>query len=124
MKKRQRAFGHHTVTRKAMPKRVPVWLAMRQLVRFDIPTLIVTTDAVRACVEVFVYKLKAAGYLRQQRCSNPAGRGGSVYVYHLVRNTGPLPPITRRNGDVYDQNEKKVYSPGAAKGEASGQDTA
>jgi len=110
--KKKRAFTKHNVTRRPMAKRVTVWLAMRQLVRFDMATLVMTAvDPERSPAERsvadFTYRLVAAGYLRKQRVVNGL-RGGS-FMYQLVRDTGPLPPLTRRNGDVFDQNEKRLY---------------
>lgn len=109
---RKRAFARHNVTRRPMAKRVTVWLAMRQLVRFDMATLVMTaadpkrSPAQRSVVD-FVYRLVVAGYLRKQRASN--GLRGGYCLYQLVRDTGPLPPLTRRNGDVFDQNQKQLY---------------
>lgn len=114
----KRAFGHHNVTRRPeTDRRVTVWLAMRQLIRFDIPTLVMTTETVHATTRDYTYRLQRAGYLRMQRVP-VAGLHGSKFVYHLVRDTGPKAPITRKNGDVYDQNQNKTYSPKPAKGAA------
>ncbi|MCU1282940.1 MAG: hypothetical protein JWM53_6486 [bacterium] len=109
-----RAFGSHNVTRRPdTDKRVAVWLAMRQLVRFDVPTLVMTTDSAKATVQDFVRKLNRVGYLRRQR--EKGVRPGCNFIYQLVRNTGPKPPITRKKkGYVYDQNERKCYAPGGA----------
>ena len=115
MKQRQRAFGHHNVTRRPdTDKRVTIWLAMRQLRRFDIPTLIMTTEAPKRRVSEFVYKLSRAGYVRPQRIPSGKGIHGPKYVWQLLRDTGPKAPITRKNGQVYDQNERKCYAPGGA----------
>jgi hypothetical protein len=120
---RKRAFAKHNVTRRPMAKRVTVWLAMRQLIRFDMPTLVMTAvDPARSpaerSVKDFVYALVANGYLRVERVSN--GLRGGAFMYQLLRDTGPLPPLTKRNGDVYDQNEKKLYVKEAASDQAAG----
>lgn len=123
---RKRAFAKHTVTRRPMAKRVTVWLAMRQLGRFDMATLVMTAVDPKACpaqrsVVDFVYRLTAAGYLRKQRLAK--GVRGGFCLYQLVRDTGPLPPLTRRNGECYDQNEGRVYhvdKQGGARDQAAG----
>lgn len=110
----KRAFGHHNVTRRPdTDKRVTVWLAMRQLVRFDVATLVMTTEAAKRSVEDFVYAIAKAGYLRKQRVKSGPTRG-SKFVWQLVRDTGPRCPITKGNGNVHDQNTDKVYAPGGA----------
>lgn len=109
MTKRQRAFGHHNVTRRPdTDKRVKIWLAMRQLIRFDVPTLVMTTEAPKHRVTTFLYKLSRCGYVRKQRVAVH----GCAFVWQLVRDTGPKAPITRKNGNVYDQNTNKCYAPG------------
>lgn len=107
----KRAFGHHHVTRRPADKRATVWLAMRQLLRFDIPTLVMTTEVANRTVKDFVYAIGRAGYLRNQRIATGTP-SGSKFIWQLVRDTGPLPPLTRRNGNVYDQNTRKTYKPG------------
>jgi hypothetical protein len=115
VKQRQRAFGHHHVTRRPeTDRRVTIWLAMRQLIRFDIPTLVMTTESAKSGIAVFVYKLSRAGYLRKQRIPTGKGLRGCKFIWQLVRDTGPKPPITRRNGNVRDQNTGKEYAPGGA----------
>ena len=97
-----------------MDMRVKVWLAMRQLVRFDVATLVMTTEETQRSIADFLYRIARAGYARKQRVATGAGIQGCKFVWHLVRDTGPLPPLTRRNGQVYDQNQKKCYAPGGA----------
>ena len=122
---RQRAFGRHNVTTRPTPKRDTLWLAMRQMIRFDIPTLVMTTEANRRSAADFVYALAGAGYLRKQRIGNGAGVvGGCRFMWQLVRDTGPKTPITKRDGSVVDQNEQKTYPPLNAKGNADAEDAA
>ena len=83
----KRAFGHHNVTRRpesTTDKRVTVWLAMRQLVRFDVPTLVMTTEASKRSVVDYLYALGRAGYLRKQRVPTGAGLKGCKVMWHLV----------------------------------------
>ncbi len=115
-----RAFGSHNVTRRPeTDKRATVWLAMRQLVRFDVPTLVMTTELPLRSVSDYVHALKRVGYMRMQRAK---GVRGAHFHYHLVRDTGPKAPITRKKkGYVYDQNERKCYAPGGAVVECKGE---
>lgn len=106
---RQRAFGHHDVRRRAAPKKTLVWLAMRQLLRFEIAELAMTTGVPYATARDFAYGLARVGYLRSQRVGRGELTGGSKYVYQLVRNTGPKPPVVRA-ADVYDPNEDRAYT--------------
>lgn len=89
-----------------------VWTSMRLLRRFTINDVIVTAEAGRSQVEKFVRALRDTGYLRldQPRVS---GRAGSMDVWSLTRNSGPLPPIRRKDGSgVYDPNTLMTWGPG------------
>lgn len=112
----RRAFAHHCVTRSPAEKRVTVWLAIRQLVRFDVATLVMTTEVAKRTVADYLYALGNAGYLRCERVATGTGTvGGARFIWHLVRNTGPKAPIWRHAHDqVYDPNTRKCYAPGGA----------
>jgi uncharacterized membrane protein len=121
----QRAFGHHHVTRTPAEKRVTVWLAMRQLVRFDVSTLVMTTEVAKRTVVDYLYALGNAGYLRNQRVATGAGIHGAKFMWHLVRDTGPKAPIWRKKHDqVYDPNNGKCYAPGGAEVACKGESDA
>ena len=89
--------------------RAKVWSSMRILTRFNTRELVITAEAKVNNVQDYIQRLRAAGYLRLVA----PGVGGlrREAVYQLVRNTGPLAPITRKTGYVYDPNEQKVYAP-------------
>lgn len=111
----QRAFGNHHVTRRPAEKRVMVWLAIRQLVRFDVPTLVMTTEIAKRTVVDYLYALGRTGYLRKQRVGHGPGIRSAKFMWHLVRDTGPKAPIWRRkHGQVYDPNERQCYARGGA----------
>lgn len=114
---RGRQPGNVVKARPASDARAKAWTSMRILVRFDTRQLVVTAEIRESNAKDYVARLRAAGYLRALKAAGGNGRPG---LYQLVRNSGPLAPITRKTGDVYDQNTKQVYTPGAAKGEANG----
>lgn len=87
-----------------------VWQSMRIHRRFTAPDLMTTAEAGETAVHKYLKALHAAGYLRlaQPRVS---GRPGSFDLWALVRDSGPLAPIRRRDGSgVFDPNTQQVWS--------------
>ena len=80
-----------------------LWSAMRVLGHFTVSELIAHSHKTIAetTVKSYLKHLHRAGYLAMQR-----QRGGAHY--HLVRNTGPLPPMIQRSKAVYDPNRREV----------------
>jgi hypothetical protein len=94
----------------AAPMLDRVWTSMRIMRRFDSGELRATAEAGETAVAKFVKALAAAGYLRliEPRVS---GRPGSRDRWMLLRDTGPLAPIRRRDDSgVYDPNTKRVWN--------------
>lgn len=87
-----------------------VWQSMRIMRRFTSADLMTTSEAGETAVQKYVRALAAAGYLRlvQARVS---GRPGSRDVWLLLRDSGPLAPIRRRDGTgVFDSNTHQVWN--------------
>jgi len=63
----------------------------------------------------YVSALAAAGYLIEMKRRTPgiAPTSPGKKRWMLVRDTGPKAPVLRRNGEVYDHNEARVYARGA-----------
>ncbi|MFL7904713.1 hypothetical protein ACJ41P_26535 [Azospirillum argentinense] len=67
----------------------------------------------------YVRALVAAGYLTELRRAKPDRPGSNgVKRYALLRNSGPLTPMLRRGGDIYDPNTGELHS--CASSEAGG----
>jgi hypothetical protein len=90
--------------------RARLWKAMRVIRRFDVGQLMVATDATRTNAQDYVSKLVRAGFLRMAVKGNATAR--RMAIYQLVRDSGPLAPITRKTGDTFDQNTKTTYLQG------------
>ena len=87
-----------------------VWTSMRVMRRFTTGDLITTAEAGETAVQKYVKALHQAGYLRLQT-ARVSGRPGSRDIWALVRDTGPLAPIRRRDGSgVYDANTQAVWN--------------
>lgn len=80
-----------------------LWQGMRVLGQFTVADLIAHahTDIAETTVKAYLKHLHRAGYVAMHR-----QRGGARY--HLVRNTGPLPPMIQRSKAVYDPNRRQV----------------
>lgn len=97
------------------------WRAMRIRRKGSIPELIGLlldaggdeADTKRATnnLQKYFRQLALAGYLMEMRRDAPESlTSNGAKRYLLVRDTGPLAPITQeRAGTMYDQNERKAY---------------
>ena len=104
-----RVKGAHTKRASVTNVRALAWRSARILRRFTRPQLQTTVPTLEhANASKYLRSLVAAGYLRvtQERV---CGRPGSYRVYQLIRDTGPLCPLCRNNGQVYDQNNNQIY---------------
>ncbi len=87
--------------------RTKIWSAIRMLKKFDFDDLERVTEQSYPHVRRYVRRLLAAGYLRLTAKVNQAGHN----EYRLVRDTGPLPPMPRRNtAQVFDANNGQTYA--------------
>ncbi len=87
--------------------RSKIWSAIRYLKSFSLEDIESTTHQSYPHVRRYVKRLMDAGYLRLVQ----QGKGGQqINHYRLARDTGPLPPMPRRNlTQVYDPNTKQTY---------------
>ncbi|MCW5666494.1 MAG: hypothetical protein KIT35_21900 [Piscinibacter sp.] len=86
------------------------WTSMRVLRRFTTAELEATGSLKRRALQEFCRVLHGARYLRlvQPRVS---GRPGSYDVWQLVRDSGPVAPVRRKDGEtVYDRNTGAVWN--------------
>lgn len=91
--------------------RARAWQSMRILRRFTQDELQMTAEISKANVKFFVARLLDAGYLTITQ----ARRGGhSPNQYQLVRDNGPIAPISWKNGEVFDPNTRQIFGPGGA----------
>lgn len=95
-----------TVPRPFGPKDKRIWQAMRHNPKFSafdiavfasIPEDMVTADEVQR----YIRTLLDAGYVRQ---TTKRKKGKTPARYHLIRNTGPNPPVTKRITTLWDPN--------------------
>lgn len=86
-----------------------IWRAMRMLRPFTFVDIETTAEASRRYVSNYCWALHRAGYLRRTEAKSTGGPGRSTAYWLLIRDTGPMPPMRRRDGTVYDVNEECVY---------------
>lgn len=80
------------------------WLAMRQLQTFDSPTLQALSGLSQRTVEKYLCNFQRAQLVvvsQERRSGDPLG---SCRTYRLLRNNGPLAPVFRKDGSVFEPN--------------------
>lgn len=100
----------HRAKDKRLTKEGRIWTAMRAASKFTIEDLLMTFAGLEGefsekSIRSYCTTLQKAGYLKDTR----RGRVKAQSVrYHLVRDTGPLPPTVKRVPVVTDPNEGRV----------------
>jgi len=100
----------HRAKDKRLTKEGRIWTAMRAASKFTIEDLLMTfagleNEFSEKSIRSYCKTLQKAGYLKDTR----RGRVKAQSVrYHLVRDTGPLPPTVKRVPVVTDPNEGRV----------------
>jgi len=100
----------HRAKDKRLTKEGRIWTAMRAASKFTIEDLLMTFAGLEEefsekSIRSYCSTLQKAGYLKDTR----RGRVKAQSVrYHLVRDTGPLPPTVKRVPVVTDPNEGRV----------------
>ncbi len=98
--------------------RAKAWRAMRIKGKFGLDDLgrAVLDGSEAGCepldnIRKYVLALLKAGYLLEMKRRTPgsAPTSNGCKRWMLVRDTGPKAPIARQNGEVWDQNESRVY---------------
>jgi hypothetical protein len=84
-------------------KRERLWQAMRIFSQFDSASLAGVTEQNQGAISRYLKWLAEHDYLGVRRL-NDSGKAGSCIAYVLARNTGPLAPMRRRDGSLYDPN--------------------
>jgi hypothetical protein len=82
---------------------------MRILRRFTSADLEATSGISRVNALSFITSLRRAGYLAVVGVQMPAHAAPPSNVYQLARDTGPLSPIERKCGQVFDANLKQTF---------------
>lgn len=112
---------HGKSRRKAGTLRERAWNLLRIKRQVSVPELIATLlDADSPVARVksatnnlqkYFQQLKMAGYLAELRRDQPTSRtSNGAKRYLLIRNSGPLPPVTKENmRKVFDQNQQVHY---------------
>lgn len=85
------------------PKREKLWQAMRQIRMFDSAQLAAVTGQNQGAISRTLKFLCDEGYLVILQ-GNASGKPGSWITYRLVHDSGPLAPLKRRDGSLYDPN--------------------
>jgi hypothetical protein len=108
------AFSPMDIMNRAKDKRLSkegrIWTAMRAANKFTIEDMLMTfagfeDEFPEKSIRNYCTTLEKAGYLKDSR----RGRTATQSVrYHLVRDTGPLPPTIKRLPVVVDPNEGRV----------------
>ncbi|XGV94662.1 MAG: hypothetical protein ACAF41_18170 [Leptolyngbya sp. BL-A-14] len=94
--------------KKVQSSRYQIWSAIRILQTFRLPDLHINSEIAKSSIKKYVRYLLQTGYLE---IIEPRLNGSKSYnLYLLIRNSGPLAPIVRRNHTVFDPNSKETYS--------------
>lgn len=97
-------------TTNTAPGKDRLWQSMRIMrTGFTVNELATVSEAGAANTAKYVLVLRKAGFLRRTAEHTP-GQAGSADRYALVRNTGPLSPISHKHGGVYDRNTGERWS--------------
>lgn len=84
------------------------WTSMRILKTFTLAQLEATAEIGRVNLNQYVQALQRRGYLRIA-CERQKGYAGSWNHYRLIRNSGPLAPLARRDGTIFDPNTNQYF---------------
>lgn len=85
------------------------WQSMRVMRRFTSADLLVTCPGIgESGLHKYLRALRLAGFLRLAR-PRVSGRAGSRDLWELVLDTGPLCPIKRWHGGMYDRNTEQAH---------------
>ncbi|EGR1044235.1 hypothetical protein VCSRO12_0209 [Vibrio cholerae] len=85
-----------------------LWNNMKIEQVFSIKSITSTLDIKESTANRFVKKLQKAGYLVRVINSRRVASNEFNYRYRLIKDTGRLAPLSRRNG-LWDLNEQKFY---------------
>ncbi|WIY25035.1 hypothetical protein [Parasedimentitalea psychrophila] len=108
------AFSPSEIMHRAKDKRLTkegrIWTAMRAARKFTIEDLLMTFAGLEdefseKNIRSYCSTLQKAGYLKDTRRGRVTAQS---LRYHLVRDTGPLPPTVKRVPVVTDANEGRV----------------
>lgn len=80
-----------------------VWVVMRMAKCFDVGHLVGMTGLRRETVQTYLGRFVTAGYVEVVR-PRDSGRSDGGGMYELVKDTGPLAPVFKRGGEVFDPN--------------------
>jgi hypothetical protein len=80
------------------------WLAMRQLRQFDSRQIQALTGLSQRTVETYLGKFRRCGLLGVVQPNRSGSPTGSYRVYRLAINPGPLAPVFRADGSVFEPN--------------------
>jgi hypothetical protein len=104
-----RTRGSFSKARPNRDARQRAWASMRYLRVFTGPQIEMVSDINYDNLKKYLRALELAGYLQRRRAKRNGSPAGHV-DWVLVRNTGPLHPIVRRDrSGVYDPNTDEVH---------------
>jgi hypothetical protein len=106
-----RNHGSHTLNRNVPASRDRLWLTIRILRKFTLPQMCATAEVPYDNARRYIVQLERTGFLRLVQ-DHISGKAGSFKVYALVRDSGPLAPLMRNDGTVYDRNSLTVFPEG------------
>jgi len=100
-----RKKGDYTTRRQEPEGRGRIWRAIRVVKRFTLEDLELISEQGYQNCHRYVQSLWQGGYLRR------VGRAEDLqFVYQLLRNSGPEPPIPQGRGkQIFDPNQQKIY---------------
>ena len=89
--------------------RAKIWKVIRAHKEgFTSADIEILTDATYINIKRYLKILADAGYLRRKRKANLNGKG-THWVYRLVKNTGPKPPVQKALRFLFDPNTNEYW---------------
>ncbi|XGV94828.1 MAG: hypothetical protein ACAF41_19055 [Leptolyngbya sp. BL-A-14] len=85
------------------------WSSMRIYRIFSINEIKSATNTDDCCIEDYVLQLQRAGYLKLLKPEIAPNSSSLVKKYKLVKNSGPLAPISIHENLVYDLNSQSLH---------------
>ena len=105
-----RSFSDYSQASQA-PALQRAWQSMRVMRRFTTHDVMTTAEIGESALQKYVRSLHGAGFLKLVT-PRVSGRPGSRDMWMLVRDSGPLAPIRRKDGTgVFDVNTKCAWGP-------------
>jgi hypothetical protein len=98
-----RRIGSYTRKKQKKDGKQKVWNSMRWLGTFTLLDIVATAEVGEKNALKYLRSLEKCGYVRRIKDRRSGFVGGNI-VWRLAKNTGPLRPLERKDGTLFDPN--------------------